>query len=149
MLRSLRFRLLSLMVVVLMVTGGMAAWFASRVIIERFEQYVRSDQVASEGRRQQLSTLLPPILANHYTQNRGWQGIDPLVQHLSELAEERILLIDADATIIFDSAASETGQALANSSEPPTPIVINGQRVGAFAVIPAPLVGNSSGAQAY
>ena len=38
MLHSLRFRLLMLIVVVLLVTGGMSAWFAGRTIIDRFEK---------------------------------------------------------------------------------------------------------------
>ena len=42
MLRSLRFRMLLFIIFVLIVTGGMAAWFASRTIIQHFEDYLKS-----------------------------------------------------------------------------------------------------------
>ena len=71
-MRSLRVRLLLLMLVVLIVTGALAAWFASRAITDRFQQYVIRRQEASQARRLQMEAMLPQILALHYAQYSNW-----------------------------------------------------------------------------
>ncbi len=151
MLRSLRFRMLLLILFVLMVTGGMAAWFASRTIIQHFEQYLLRDQAAGQERRQHLSDMLPEILANHYAQNQNWQQVKPLLQQFGELTEERILLTDKTGAVIVDSAAEQAGQPVVAvpPSNPPIPIQVNGQMVGNFMVVPVPATKNSAGESDY
>jgi signal transduction histidine kinase len=149
MLRSLRFRLLLFIIFVLIVTGGMAAWFASRTIIQRFEDYLKWDQVASEERRQHLNTMLPEILVTHYAQNNGWQQVAPLLQQFGKLTEEHILLTDKEGVVIVDSAGEKVGQALADAPDKLIPLAIKGQIIGAFLVIPFPPVANSSGEREY
>lgn len=153
MLRSLRFRLLMLVVLVLLVTGGMSALLAGRTIIDRFEKYLLWDQAAGQERREHMEAMLPQILANHYAKNGNWTGVDALVQEFGKLTEERIFVADKVGALIVDSANnSPTGKLDPSSTPPPDkliPILVNGRRVGAFSVVPLPLPKNSSGEQEY
>ena len=149
MLRSLRFRLLMLIIFVLLVTGGMSAWLASRTIIAHFEGYLLWDQTASQARRQHLEAMLPQILANHYTQNGRWTGVEALVQEFGKLTQERIFVTDKRGTTLVDSAKDGVGQALTDKPAKPLPILVNGQTVGTFSVLPLPLPQNSTREQEY
>ena len=92
-------------------TGALSTWFASRAITQRFEQYVVYEEAASQGRRDQLHTILPPLLSAYHTQNDGWRGVDSTLTELSEMTEERVVLLDADQRLVFDSASELTSGA--------------------------------------
>lgn len=148
-MHSLRVRFLLLMLVVLVVTGALATWFASRAITERFQQYVLRRQETSKARRQQMQGMLPQILALHYFQYGTWEHIDDLLVQLGELTEERILLMDKAGRVIADSTSQVTNQAITHDPEHVTPITVMDQPVGSFAVLPLPPVGTSSSEAAY
>jgi signal transduction histidine kinase len=144
--RSLRARLLFLMLTVLIAAGSLAAWLAGRAIAERFERYLISHQAASLERRQRLEELLPTLLATHYAQYEGWVGVDDLLDRFAGLAEERIILTDLQGQLLVDTDDAQfSGEPLVE----PAPILLDGQAVGYLQIPPSPLIKNSSSERAY
>jgi signal transduction histidine kinase len=144
--RSLRARLLFLMLTVLIAAGSLAAWLAGRAIAERFERYLISHQAASLERRQRLEELLPTLLATHYAQHEGWVGVDDLLDRFAGLAEERIILTDLQGQLLVDTDDAQfSGEPLVE----PAPILLDGQAVGYLQIPPSPLIKNSSSERAY
>ncbi len=137
MLRSLRAQLILLMVVVLLMTGSLSAWFASRAIEQRFDDFYSPQLVASEERRQLLESILPQILAAYYSQGVRRDDVDKLLSTVGQLSDERIVLTDARGYIIADSAylsAEESvGQNLSGMS---VPIRLDDRVVAELIVIP-------------
>lgn len=145
-MRSLRARLLFLMLTVLIAAGSLAAWLAGRAIAERFERYLISHQAASLERRQRLEELLPTLLATHYAQHEGWVGVDDLLDRFAGLAEERIILTDLQGQLLVDTDDAQfSGEPLVE----PAPILLDGQAVGYLQIPPSPLIKNSSSERAY
>ena len=106
-MRSLRVRLLLLMLFVLVATGSLAAWLAGRAIANRFEQYLISRQEASEARQARLALMLPELLAERYERAGSWAPVSELVHHIGELTDERIMVTDAQGTIRYVSPSVE------------------------------------------
>lgn len=138
MLHSLRARLIALILLILVVTGGLAAWFASRAITNQFEQYLVRELNASQERRQQLTAMLPQIFANHYIRYGRWDHITELVQQFRLLTEDRLLLTDQTGQVVADSGGTMIGQSIANALDRITPVRVDGQVVGAFIVLSLP-----------
>lgn len=70
---SLRFRLMGAFVAVVLVAVGTVAALANRATTNEFQLYVTRGGQAWAHR-------LAPTLASYYTQNRGWSGVDRLLQ---------------------------------------------------------------------
>lgn len=147
--RSLRVRLLFLIVCVLAVAGGLAAWLASLAIAERFESYVINRQQASQERRAELEAMLPQLLADHYAHHSGWDDVADLVRGLAQVVEERIILTDAQGGVVVDTAADGSNQPTNEQSAANVPIVINGEMVGALTIPPPLPYRNTASERAY
>lgn len=144
--RSLRVRLLLLMLFVLVAAGSLAAWLAGRAIASRFEQYLITHQAASLERRQRLEELLPVLLSNQYAQRGDWEDVSDLIDRFAALTEERIILTDLQGRLIVDT---DDGQFSGEPLVEPAPINVDGQAVGLLQIPPAPLIKNSSSERAY
>jgi signal transduction histidine kinase len=147
--RSLRVRLLLLMLFVLVATGSLAAWLAAGAIKQRFEQYLVTRQQASEARRELLETMLPEILANRYAATGSWAEVAEVVHHFAELADERIIVTDQGGKVIADTTDDPTLTVSAAAAGPPLPLVAGGQLVGALRIPPSPPVRNTASERAY
>jgi signal transduction histidine kinase len=142
---SLRLRLLALMVVVLLVAGGLAAWLASRAIAARFQTYLVQRTNESVARRDQLQEMLPPILAGHYQTHDGWQAVDPLLAQVAALAEERVILLDGAGAVVLDTGNPLPLPPPAElAAAPQAPIDVDGAAVGTVLLLPLPAAYHSS-----
>jgi signal transduction histidine kinase len=146
--RSLRVRLLLLMVLVLAAMGGLAAWLAGRAIAARFQQYLVTRQAASEERRTQLEALLPLLLADHYAVTGTLAETPDLLLRMAELTEERILLTDPNGVLLFDSD-EETDAAIDITQDAPVPIRVGDEIIGLLYIPAPPPVYNNASERAY
>jgi signal transduction histidine kinase len=145
----MRTRLLLLIVFVLLVTGSLAAWFASQAVRDRFEQYLVYRQEESRDRREHLATLLPAVFADHYARTGTWVNAEALVQGFSLLAEEQIVLSDPQGQVLADSGGPVRAAQQGSATSPLLPITVDGQVVGAVQIPETPLVSNSSSENAF
>jgi signal transduction histidine kinase len=148
-LRSLRVRLLLLIIGVLAVAGGLSAWLASLAIAERFEKYVINHQVESQARRTEIEAILPQLMADHYAQRGGWANAADLVRQFAQVVEERIILTDAEGQIVVDTTETGTNPAVSADLSRRVPIMLNGQLIGALTLPPPPPLSNSVSEKAY
>jgi signal transduction histidine kinase len=95
-LRSLRFRLILMTVVVSVIAVGAVGFFSSHVTILKFQEYVESD--AATG----LETARE-ILAEDYLRNGRFDGAQAELERLAKVANKQFILIDTEGKIIATS----------------------------------------------
>lgn len=152
-LRSLRFRLLLVIIIVLAVNAAAATVLASRVITQRFEQYVVYGEAASQQRRQSLQMTLPPLLHSFYAQEGSWERAGSILSEMGEMSGERILLVDETGRVLVDSAGDLVGQGVppwaAELGQPIQDLASNGRVVGTFIVAPIEVEEDNSNEATY
>jgi signal transduction histidine kinase len=148
-LRSLRVRLLLLILFVLVATGSLAAWLAGRAIADRFEQYLITRQEASEARQKRLAVMLPALLAAEYQRTERWGAVSELVNHFGDVTGERILVTDAQGEVVADSANDPASQAASLDFDSAEPIRVGDGVIALLHLPPLPLVSNSASEKAY
>ncbi|MBN1889028.1 MAG: HAMP domain-containing protein [Thermoflexales bacterium] len=132
MTHSLRFRLLTALILVIVVGVGAMACFGSWAAGRMFQGYERQREMM----RRHHATML---LTKHYAQGSTWGGVQPLVEQLAEVADERMILADSEGQIVADSAQLLVGQAVrARWGAPAATIMNRGTAVGAL-YVDAPL----------
>ncbi len=97
MLYSLRVRLLLAFALVIVVTVGTVAFFASRGASDEVQLFERQSQEMRVSRLQRF-------LAGHYAFNGSWQNVQSLVSQIASSEEMRIVLTDATGMVVADSA---------------------------------------------
>lgn len=110
MIHSMRFRLVVSFTLVILVTIGAVLVFinqATRDEIRRFE----------ESRDKLLAARIETELSRYYFQRGSWVGIQPFVEQWGNLYGQRIILTDADGTVVADSQ----GDILEESYHPDSP----------------------------
>ena len=107
---SLRNRFLLLVIIVLAVTGVMTTWFAGRAIGQRFQSYIVSSQKTSLDRLEKMKTIVPGMVELMYEEHKGWSEVLPLLQQLSDLSGQRIILFDDTEEMLLDTGANSEGQ---------------------------------------
>ncbi len=95
MLHSLRLRLMLALLVVILVALAVVALFSSRATSNEFQRYIDTE---STQRGRAMAELLV-----HYRQNRNWRNVEPLLEQLSMVFGDRIILADAQGRVIADS----------------------------------------------
>ncbi len=95
MLHSLRLRLMLALLVVILVALAVVAIFSSRATSNEFQRYIDTE---STQRGRAMAELLV-----HYRQNRNWRNVEPLLEQLSMVFGDRIILADARGRVIADS----------------------------------------------
>ena len=96
MIYSLRWQLLLSLVLVILVTVGMTAFFASRAASAEIERLQGRDDTA---RAERLRTLL----ARQYTESRGWLGAQRVLEQAGELYGQRVVFMNMDGLVLADS----------------------------------------------
>lgn len=97
MLYSLRVRLLLAFALVIVVTVGTVAFFASRGASDEVQLFERQSEEMRVSRLQRF-------LAGHYAFNGSWQNVQSLVSQIASSEEMRIVLTDATGVVVADSA---------------------------------------------
>ena len=135
---SLRLRLILLMVLMLLVTSGLAALFAYLVVNAQMEQFMADQAQFEQHRQERLEAMLPPVLAAYYDRKLSWDDINSVFDSIGELTEQRLILADQSGSIVLDSAYLAAGR---QTSDPPIgyiiPIRNSNRTVGEVRVVPA------------
>ena len=103
MLHSLRYRLLLALLLVVVVVVGTVVLFAVRATTQEFQAYVERGGILRDRRLQNM-------LAAHYEQNRSWEDVQPLIEQMARMSDERIVLADENGLVIADSDRKLIGQ---------------------------------------
>ncbi len=128
--RSLRFRLLATIILVVIVAVSVTALFASGTMALEFHRYM----LRYTTRQMQHFSLL---LAGAYAQSQSWEGIQPSVEHLGWVSGNRIVLADVTGQVVADSGGELVGQAVgAGWPAPSGSIVVAGRPVGTLYLNP-------------
>ncbi|MEW6143053.1 MAG: ATP-binding protein [Chloroflexota bacterium] len=97
MLYSLRVRLLLAFALVIVVTVGTVAFFASRGASDEVQLFEQQSQERRTSRLQRF-------LAGHYAFTGSWQNVQSLVSQVASSEEMRIVLTDPTGVVVADSA---------------------------------------------
>ncbi|GIK37468.1 MAG: two-component sensor histidine kinase [Chloroflexota bacterium] len=130
MWRSLRFRLLTATLFVVIVAVSLTALFASGTTTREFHRYVLR---SNTGQALHFGLLL----ANAYSQAQTWAGIQPLVEQLGQVSGNRVVLADASGKVVADSDQELVDQAVeADWPEPSSNVVVDGKPIGTLYLNP-------------
>jgi signal transduction histidine kinase len=103
-IHSLQFRLILAFILVIVVTIGAASFFIAWSTWDQVQQY---EERTSAVHTQRASYLLSRYyLANHLS----WNGIQPLVEQMGDMEEERVILTDARGVVVADSQRDLLGR---------------------------------------
>ena len=104
MTHSLQFRLMLAFILVIIVTIGGATSFIALSTWNQIQQY--------EERTNQIHAQRASYLMSRYyiANNLNWNGVQPLVEQLGTMEEERIILTDASGTVVADSQLDLVGK---------------------------------------
>lgn len=134
---SLRNRFLLLMVVVLVVTGLLTTWLASRAIAQRFQSYVISSQATSLDRLEKMKEVVPGMVQLMYEEHGGWAETKSFLQNIGDVSGQRIILFGADEPLLHDTAANSEGQPPVDEiTVEPIPLQIDGMQIGSLQLTP-------------
>jgi signal transduction histidine kinase len=98
-LRSLRFRLILVTVVVSVIAVGAVGFFSSHVTILKFQQYVESD--AATGLE-----AAGEVLVENYSRAGSWEGSRPVLERLGKVANKQFILLNSGRKIVATSGGS-------------------------------------------
>ena len=96
MWRSLRFRLLVATILVVLIAVGVTAFVASRRTTGEFQRYVERRSPLDDRR-------LAFFLARTYDKTKSWDGIQSEIAQLAQMSGQRVVVADANRTIVADS----------------------------------------------
>ena len=128
---SLTWRLSAALLLVVIVSVGVMSYFVNWSTTREFEQYVSSGNRMMEQR-------VASGLAQYYDQTGSWTGVQLVLDSFIMMRRGRLMLVDADGTIVADSESEYLGQRankLGLDLAVGTPVVVRGQRVGAVFMV--------------
>jgi len=131
MLHSLRFRLLIATLLIVVVSVGIMAVFASQRTVGEFRDFAaRNDRLQQQALSQALSRA--------YAQAQNWQDLLPIINEWSQANGQRIVVTDRQGRVVDDSGKDMLGATIGGPPWPPPsgPILYNGTSVGAFYINP-------------
>ena len=102
MLKSLRFKILAAMVLVIIAGVVITALNATRTTRGEFNRYLSHGQMM----RQMRSVAL---LNNFYAAQKSWENVQPLVEQISQMNGDRIVVADSSLIIVGDSDGKLVG----------------------------------------
>jgi signal transduction histidine kinase len=101
--RSLLFRLMAAFLAVILVTTGSLFLFINRSTQNQIREYEQqTQQVVADRMQSQLSI--------YYARQHAWSGIQPFIEQWANLYEQRIVLTDAQGTVVADSENTAVGK---------------------------------------
>ena len=109
MIHSLQFRLMAAFTLVILVTIGAVFFFVMRSTGSEIQQYEkRGEQIRIARMERMMST--------HHSRQGDWTGIQPFVEQMGTLYEQRIVLTDSNGIVVADSQGDLVGKSYRPSS---------------------------------
>lgn len=108
MLKSLRVKILAAMVVVIIAGVVITAWNATRSSTGEFQSYVMHGQTTRQKR-------FVVSLTNFYISEQSWTNVQSLVDQISEMSGERIVVADSNQITVGDSEGKLVGSTADNN----------------------------------
>jgi len=128
--RSLRVRLLLATILVVLIAVGVTALVVGRSTAGEFRRYVAR---GGEERYFRYAAHLNRV----YGSTLNWDDVQPEVERLSQLSGQRVVVADAEGTVVGDSENKLIGKSVAARwSSPSAVLVVGRQRVGFLFVDP-------------
>jgi len=109
MMHSLQFRLMAAFTLVILVTIGAVFFFVMRSTGGEIKQYEERGEQVRTGRMER-------VLSAHYSRRGDWIGIQPFVEQMGTLYEQRIVLTDNNGIVVADSQGDLVGKSYRPSS---------------------------------
>ena len=131
MIHSVRWRLFLSFLLVIVVAVGAVAVFVSRTTsgeVQRYETRTTDVRIRRVGQ----------LLAAYYVEEGSWIGVEPVIDQIGQLYNQRLVLVDQQGLVIADSrGVMNVGEPAAfNGPEQTIPITYGPIRFGAVAVLP-------------
>src|SRR5258708_1105619 len=93
MLHSLRGRLIFMTLVVAVIAVVCVGLLSRRFTLNEFRVYVANNQETDlEGFR--------AVLQEHYQQHNGWDGVQPVLEHVGRPADKQLILVDTQRKVL-------------------------------------------------
>jgi signal transduction histidine kinase len=115
--RSLRIRLLLATILVVLIAVGVTALVVGRSTTGEFERYVAR---GGEDRHFRFAALLSRV----YGATLSWENLQPEVERLSQLSGQRVVVANAQGTIVNDSESKLIGKPVAANWPPPSAVLL-------------------------
>lgn len=132
MIHSLQFRLMLAFILVIIVSVGAVFFFVARSTWTQLQQYENFNNQIRIGR-------VTFILSQFYLSENSWNGVQPLIEQLGTMEEERIVLTDSNDKVIADSQNSLVGETYQNDQGIPLYLpVISVSPSGSLSANPTP-----------
>ena len=112
MSHSLRFRMLVTLILVVVATVGGIALLSPLAANRIHYRYERDRQVMRHER-------FAGLLTQYYAQYKNWSGVQPVIERMSQITGERVILISQTEQIVADSAGELIGQVLGRDWDVP------------------------------
>jgi len=109
MIHSLRFRLVVSFTLVILVVIGSVFFFINRATQAEIRQFV---EYVAQMRAERMEI----VLSGYYLQRGDWEGIQPFVEQWGNLYGQRIILTDANDSVVADSEGDVLGESYAPDS---------------------------------
>ena len=131
MIHSVRWRLFLSFLLVIIVAVGAVAVFVSRTTSGEVQRY---ETRTFDVRIRRVGTLL----AAYYVEEGSWTGIEPVIDQIGQLYNQRLVLIDQQGLVVADSRGMmHAGEpAEFDTPEQAIPITYGPMHFGAVAVLP-------------
>jgi len=130
-IHSVRWRLFLSFLLVIVVAVGAVAVFVSRTTSGEVQRY---ETRTSDVRIRRVGALL----ATYYVEEGGWTGIEPVIDQIGQLYNQRLVLVDQQGLVVVDSRGMMHAGEPAKFDMPQEaiPITYGPMRFGAVAVLP-------------
>jgi signal transduction histidine kinase len=129
-IHSVRWRLFLSFLLVIVVAVGAVAVFVSRTAsgeVERYETRTYDVRIGRVGR----------LLATYYIERQGWTGVEPVIDQIGQLYNQRLVLVDQQGLVVADSEGRiEVGEEPEFEPHEAMPIGAGPVSFGAVAVMP-------------
>jgi len=142
-MNSLRIRLFLAQVLVVMVTVGTIALLASRATNTEFQRYLERTRLLRQRRFDAAFGL-------YYAENGNWDGVQPLLDRLSQVFGERLILTDSSGRVVADSEHELKGALLGSKwATPAVVITFHNIPVGVIHFVPLVQPGGPAGEEFF
>jgi signal transduction histidine kinase len=95
-IHSVRWRLFLSFLLVIVVAVGAVAVFVSHTTSNEVDRY---ETQAHNTRMDRVGELL----ASYYTESGGWDGVEPVVEQIGQLYNQRLVVVDQQGLVVADS----------------------------------------------
>ncbi len=110
MIHRLQFRLIIAFILVILVTTVTTSFFFARSTWDAIQRYEDANDSV-------LTARIQSLVSRYYFINHSWEGVQPLVEQLSAMDEDRIIITDSKNVVVADSQNNLVGKVYQTSGE--------------------------------